>query len=209
MVWGAAKDFVKDKANKYKEKAMDTACVASRIAVNGAKNKFLTAQKIADQTCPTQARDEMLKAAQDASNSYVAKKRKELNKSIDMFNRLKSIVAKFSDITNPAIDYLDKLDTEVKSVEKDSLKYTQHERTNRRKFLDESPQSGTTGLPGLRTYDDKVLLAFWITYGAAIISLMLVSFKFFPLTIKQKVSFMAISVLVAYAMAYYFIYKFA
>ena len=151
----------------------------------------------------------MLKAAQDASNSYVAKKRKELNKSIDMFNRLKSIVAKFSDITNPAIDYLDKLDTEVKSVEKDSLKYTQHERTNRRKFLDESPQSGTTGLPGLRTYDDKVLLAFWITYGAAIISLMLVSFKFFPLTIKQKVSFMAISVLVAYAMAYYFIYKFA
>lgn len=187
----------------------DTTCIAQRVYVNGVQNALSRAQKDAEQACPNETRAEKLKAAADVTNAYVSGKRNELNKSFEDFNRAKKIVSKFNELADPTRKYLSKIEQENKAIEKDSSKYFQSERTSRRQFLDGEPQEGVYALPGLRTYDDKILLAFWVTYGVAIIAIMFVIFKFVgeTLAFTKKLTYISAALLVAYGIAYYLITK--
>ena len=119
-----------------------------------------------------------------------------------------------------SIDALDKLrvsanglykilhDLEVQYYElrKKGRDNRQLERRERRVFLDSDPQSGVGGAPGVRTSDDRVLLSFWITYGAAILALTFFCLKMYEgggaIDAKTKAGACVLALLVAYAIAY-------
>lgn len=185
-------------------------CMAARVMYNSAKNAELKAKKDAEAACPDETRNETIEATTNENLGYVKLKSQELKQATNQFNRLKTIVHRFTEIAKPTTEYLQQLDTTIETAEKDTRQYSQTERTRRRKFLDDSPQSGVFGLPGIRTYDDKVLLAFWITYGVAILGIMAIAFHFQPsLSFTQKLKYAASGLLVAYGVAYYMITKFA
>jgi hypothetical protein len=134
-----------------------------------------------------------------------------LNKAVEEFNRQITVVSEFKQILEPTNLYLEKLDNESKNLEKDSQKISQSERTHRRKFLDNDPQGGVYALPGLRTYDDKIMLAFLVTYGAVILLFMIIILKLFgsSITFFNKIKYTIIALVVSYAMAYLMIYRYA
>ena len=101
-------------------------------------------------------------------------------------------------------------DSEVELVEvrKKARNYEQLERRERRAFLDGAPQSGVGGAPGVRTADDRVLLSFWITYGAAVLALTFFGLKMYEgsgvsaIDAKTTAGACVLALLVAYAIAY-------
>jgi hypothetical protein len=84
----------------------------------------------------------------------------------------------------------------------------QLERRERRAFLDNDPQGGVGGVPGIRTADDRSLFAFWITYGAAIIAVSLVLLNVYGaqmgiVDVKSKGALLVIVASISYGIAYY------
>lgn len=73
-----------------------------------------------------------------------------------------------------------------KELEETNRKLIQSQRVQRRNFMDNDPQSGVSGLPGVRTTDDKVMLAFWLTIIPALIVLYLVGLQYFNIQIDTK-----------------------
>ncbi len=57
---------------------------------------------------------------------------------------------------------LQELASEKSVMDKENQSLEQSIRANRRRFLDNDPQEGTTSILGLKTSDDKVLLFFWL-----------------------------------------------
>ena len=70
----------------------------------------------------------------------------------------------------PLKEYHTALSQEIEALLKAALGREQAERKYRRQFLDGDPQGGVGGVPGVRTNDDRVLIAFWLTLGAAIVT---------------------------------------
>ena len=186
-------------------------CIAARVAYNGAQSDALKAKRVAEEACPNETRDDKIAAFGSENANYINQKQTELQHAVENFGRVQLIAQRFTEIAEPATEYVRKMDSDIQSAKTDTLQYSQTERTRRRQFLDESPQSGVFGLPGLRTYDDKVLLAFWITYGIAILGLLFVALKTFGVetSTSQKITMSFVSLLVGYGTAYYMIYTFA
>lgn len=186
-------------------------CMAAKVAYTGVNNDALRAKRAMQDACPTETRDSSIDAANLENTNYIRLKQLELEQALGNFRRVVTIANRFHEIAVPVDYYLNKVDSEIDSQKKQTLEYSQLERTRRRQFLDEGPQSGVFGLPGLRTDDDKVLLAFWITYGVAIIGFLCIAVKVFggSSSLSQSAGMIVTGLLVAYAMAYYFIYTFA
>jgi hypothetical protein len=95
---------------------------------------------------------------------------------------------------------------ELTEASKQMTKLGHEERKQRRNFLDGSPQDGVLGVPGLRTTDDKLLLAFWVTYGVCILAFYALVLYYFGGSLgstKSKIQIGALILLVGYALAYY------
>ena len=186
-------------------------CMTAKVAFNGAKNDALRAQQFVEASCPGETMDARIQASSESNMNYVNLKKQELKDSVANFHRVVTMVNRFVEISGPATEYLDKMDSEINTATKETTQYHQKERTRRRQFLDGDPQSGVFGLPGVRTYDDKVLLAFWITYGVAIAGLLCISMRLSgqELTFQQSAGTILGGLVFAYAMAYYMIYRFA
>lgn len=161
-------------------------------------------------SCPSLAQQKTNSAIIASNEAYLAQKRLELTNAKDAFDRNKHIVSRFSDILSPTLAYNAKLESEIANIERNTSKIVQSERTYRRKVLDEDLQGGVYGLPGIRTYDDKVLASFWITYGIAIISICLLVLKFQggSVSLPKKIATVFIGLIVAYGFAYTILYTF-
>ena len=114
-------------------------------------------------------------------------------------------------INNPATKYLDKALKKEESINTRKLnELNQSERRYRRSFLDGDPQDGVAGLPGVRTSDDKVLLAFWLVYGITII---VSSYTILQLLgvqgMNNYIKYISAAFFILYAIAYYCITMFA
>jgi hypothetical protein len=189
----------------------DRQCIVAKVALTAAQNNAINAQAAANNACPDDVLSKNLADAQNTNNAFVNEKRKELQRLDGLFDKSVITAQRFADLAGSTNEYLKKLENENKHFKKDSLHYEQAERTKRRQFLDGEPQSGVLGIPGLRTYDDKVLFSFIITYGVSIVALTLIGLNIGggEVSFSKKISSCAGSLAVAYGIAYYAIYTYA
>jgi hypothetical protein len=182
-------------------------CRIPRYGLNKAQNDLRNQQAEMDKCDTTGALQRRLAGAKAEAAAYAANVRKELAMNDGVFKQSADALDKLRESAVGLYGNLRDLEVELVDVRKKAQNFEQLERRERRSFLDSSPQSGVGGAPGVRTSDDRVLLAFWITYGAAVIAL-----TFFGLAVyersggaidaKTKAGAIALALLVAYTLAY-------
>jgi hypothetical protein len=153
-------------------------------------------------------------AATAENSTYINTINSKIAELQSEFSEKTNIADKLSVSVNKLTDVLQELENQESSVSDESRNIEQLERKERRQFLDNGPQDKLNGLLGVRTTDDKILLAFWITFGIAIIvSSLLITIQF-PHIIggsewKHKIIFISVLLFVGYSMAYYGIVNYA
>lgn len=187
-----------------------TQCRVKSVELSQLQNDVTRKQTEVDTCDPTEANRRQTAAKLQEYNSFISENQAKLNTlQTSIQTNLSTIKSVYNSI-KPTRSYIQKLTSESESLSRKKLEFEQAERTQRRAFLDNGPQDGVSGLLGVRTNDDKVLLAFWITYGIALISILYAIFLNYgvTLTITQKVQIGGGVLVVAYGVAYYCITRF-
>lgn len=183
-------------------------CAVRKVELNQINNDLRNKQNDVDNCDPQGAQARKTDSAVKENQAFVTQKTQELNQSNAEFQRQITILKQVADATEPLGEYMTALKKELEHLNKENEQLERKERANRRRFLDNDPQSGVGGAPGVRTDDDKVMLAFWICYGAAIIAGMVLITKMFEAQIggtKEKITLSVGVVVAAYGLAYYII----
>ena len=174
------------------------------------RNDEKVKQKQVDDCNPQEAQTRRLKAIVDGNNTFIAEQRQRLSRaSADILHNIQindNIIAAVSPLAE-----MEKETTKQKQeLQESNRKLVQGQRQQRRNFLDSSPQEGVGGAPGVRTTDDKVMLAFWITYTIGLITayIALLQLLEVQMTTQQKIGAGAAGMAVAYGLAYYCITMF-
>ena len=187
-------------------------CAVRKVELHQIDADLKRKQNDVDTCDPQGAQARKTQAAIQENQAFVDKNRQELAQAHANFNRQMTIVRQIADATEPLDEYMTALKKELAQLTKENEQLERKERANRRRFLDNDPQSGVGGVPAVRTRDDKVLLAFWICYGAALITAMILITKMFEAKIggtKEKI-FLSLGVIgAAYGLAYYIIVFYA
>jgi hypothetical protein len=187
-----------------------TACRVKNVELSQLQNDVTRKQTEIDTCDPNETNRRRTEAKLQEFRSYAAEKEKIIN---DLNTSMKSTLSTINSVyvsTKPTRSYIDKLTNESNTLSKSHVDFEQAERTQRRNFLDNEPQDGVSGLLGVRTDDDKILLAFWIVYGIAIVSATVVLLNVYGVdfTTSQKIQLCIVVFLVCYGLAYYGITQF-
>lgn len=187
-------------------------CAVKKVELNQLTRDINVKQTEVDSCDPVGAQARRTQTAISENQAYVDQKRSELTQAIKEFNAQKSIVRKIADAIEPLKQYADALGSEVETMNTKKKKLESAERTRRRDFLDSNPQDGVSGILGIRTSDDKILLLFWICYILAITVVTIILMTMFEAQIggdmKKKLSIGGTVLIVAWGIAYYCITKF-
>jgi len=187
-------------------------CAVRKVELNQIRNDLNNKQNDVDNCDPQGAQARRTREAMVDSENYVNQKAREIENAYKEFNRQIAIVRQIAVATEPLDEYNQSLRQELDQLITESEQLERKERANRRRFVDNEPQSGVGGAPAVRTQDDKVLLAFWISYGAALITALLLITKMFEAQIggtKEKIIVSLGTILVAYGVAYWVIVFYA
>jgi hypothetical protein len=95
---------------------------------------------------------------------YVNEKTAALAKAVRESQYASEILRTMTDMTSPAVNYQTATQTELDTLTAKQLQLTQKIRTQRRSFMDQSPQSGTGGYFFHHTEDDTALFVFLIGF---------------------------------------------
>lgn len=182
-----------------------TDCTVKRVELNQLQSDVVNKQAEIDTCNPEEANRRKTDLKLQEFETYIADKNKQL---IDLKETINSTISTIQSVyvsSSPSRSYIKKLSEESTALQKAKIDYEQAERTQRRNFLDNDPQSGVFGILGIRTDDDKILLAFWITYGFALIATLVVVFAMYGanFTTSQKIQIGGVVVALAYGLAYY------
>jgi len=186
-------------------------CAVRRVELNQLSRDVTLKQTEVDTCDPVAAQARRTQEAIKENQTYVTQKRAELEKALGDFNTQKLIASKIANATEPLRQYEHALGSEVISMDAKKRKLESAERTSRRDFLDNDPQSGVDGFLGIRTSDDKILLIFWICYFIAIglITAIILTLFETQIGLKKKLSIVGVVLVGAWAAAYTCITKFA
>lgn len=182
-----------------------TACRVKNVELSQLQNDVSRKQNEIDTCDPAEANRRRTEAKLQEFNSYISEKEKTLN---NLDTSIKSTLSTINSVytsTKPTRSYITKLTKESDALDKAKKDFEQAERTQRRNFLDNGPQDGVSGLLGVRTDDDKILLAFWIVYGIAMLVATAVALNVYggELTFMQKIQIGVVVLAVSYGLAYY------
>jgi hypothetical protein len=182
-----------------------TACRVKNVELSQLQNDVTRKQTEIDTCNPAEADRRRTEAKLQEFRSYVAEKEKILGELDSSIKSTLSTINSVHTSTKPARSYIDKLTNESNTLSKSQLDFEQAERTQRRNFLDNGPQDGVSGLLGVRTDDDKILLAFWIVYGIAIVAATVALLNVYggELSAAQKIQIGLVVFFVCYGLAYY------
>ena len=153
-------------------------CIAAQVFQVTKDSEAKSAQTARYEACPDDKRNLDLQNAKIELTMWLSPEHAKYTQYSEKYDLSVNFLNQFMKIVNPTNEYLAKLEDDTNKMGEKSMRYTQHDRTKRRSFLDDDPQGGVTGLPGVRTYDDKVLLAFWITYGLCVVCILLMYLRF-------------------------------
>lgn len=197
-------------AARAKAAAGPSECQVNDVELNMARNTIATKDAKWEQCYPEEAIQRRLRSLRDEAQAFERSKRAEQRDANSSFATKTSAVEKLANSARELYKTLFDKEKELGTLIGARTNLEQLERRERRMFLDSSPQSGTGGAPGVRTEDDRVLLAFWITYGVAIIAgtvllLQLYGVKVGATDAKSKAGITVVVAAAAYGLAYYFI----
>jgi len=137
-------------------------------------NRDLTVkQQQVDNCDPQVALQRRIDTARRENQAFVDAQKSRRSTIATNIDRSIEICDQIAISAKPLVEYGEDLKTHITESKELLTKNTQTERKYRRQFLDGDPQEWT-GFPGLRTSDDRVMLAFWIMYSFAIITVTLV-----------------------------------
>jgi ABC-type multidrug transport system fused ATPase/permease subunit len=182
-----------------------TQCRVKSVELNQLQSDVVKKQAEIDTCDPEEANRRRIAIKRDEFETYIGEKYakiKDLESSIQ--NTLSTISSVYTS-SKPSTSYIEKLTEESNTLQKAKIEYEQAERTQRRNFLDNDPQSGVSGILGIRTDDDKILLAFWIVYGIAMIAIVITVLAMYGanFTTTQKYQIGGVVIGLAYGIAYY------
>lgn len=194
----------------FQEQQARIDCLANDVQLNMARSDLVAKDQKWKQCYPEQALQQGLKGLRDEATAYTNAKRTEQREANAAFRTKLDAVQKLSTLSNSLKASLSGKMAELQSLTAKRENLEQYERRERRAFLDNSPQSGTGGVPGVRTGDDRALLTFWVTYGVALLLASIFILDVYGAKIgatdaKSKAQIVAAVLLVAYGLAYYFI----
>jgi hypothetical protein len=149
-------------------------CATRKVAHTG-RNTDATLLYNALRTCdPTTIRTETA-ARRDTLQSYYTTATATL--ASVLADHAKQVTLADSMLANltPLQKYADELTADATALDQEQRKLEHAERKHRRSFLDGDPQEGVWGAVGVKTRDEKTLLAFWIfvTLAAAAATLVI------------------------------------
>ena len=182
-----------------------TACRVKNVELSQLQNDVSRKQGEIDTCDPAEAERRRTQAKLQEFTSYIDEKEKTLNGLDTSIKSTLSTIGSVYTSTKPARSYIDKLSKESDSLDKSKKDFEQAERTQRRNFLDNGPQDGVSGLLGVRTDDDKILLAFWIVYGIAMMVATAAVLNVYggELSASQKIQISIVVLAASYGLAYY------
>lgn len=183
-------------------------CQVNDVQLNMARNDVVVKDAKWEQCYPEEATQRRLRTLRQEATEYERTRRNEQREANTAFATKVNAIEKLSNSAREMYKTLFDKEKELASLIGSRQNHEQLERRERRLFLDNSPQSGVGGVPGVRTEDDRVLLTFWITYGAAIIGLSLFILQMYggqigATDLKSKTGIVTVIALIAYAIAYY------
>jgi hypothetical protein len=187
-----------------------TQCRVKNVELSQLQNDITKKQTEIDTCDPTEANRRRTATKLQEYNSFISEKEKLVNELKTSIESNLSMIKSVYTASKPTRSYIQTLTSEANTLSRKKLDFEQAERTQRRAFLDNGPQDGVSGLLGIRTHDDKVLFAFWITYGVALASILYVFFLYYGTTLStaQKLQISGGVLFVAYGIAYYFITRY-
>ena len=177
-------------------------CQPKQVDVNQRRNDLDNALKTLDSCDPDAANTRKKSEAALLINRFISDtvaKFDNLKSSFDTNVALADQLSASSSVNN----YASQLMKQKKGLEHKSRDLEQDERRYRRSFLDGDPQSGVSGPPGVRTADDKVLLTFWVCFGAAVVSVSLIAINYYGVAGSKRWKILSGPVIVAYIIAYF------
>ena len=188
----------------------NTECQSNATALNMARNDVRQKTEKWEQCYPDLALQERLRVARAEAEKYSAERRKERDEANTNYRTKATAAGKIASSARTLYQTLFEKEKELASFVGKRTNLEQLERRERRAFLDNDPQAGTGGAPGVRTMDDRVLLAFWITYGAALLSATVLGLQLDGARMgitsgKTRATAAVVVAIVGYAIPYYFI----
>lgn len=97
--------------------------------------------------------------------TYLREKAIEFQTKSDMVNQSLVALRAANTAAQPVNEYAQDIDADLATLQRRRYELHSEVRQGRRRFMDDDPQGGVSGILGLRTTDDKILLAFWIVFG--------------------------------------------
>ena len=192
--------------------AIGETCAVKQVRLNQVQSDLAVRQREVDSCDPQAAQARRTNAALAAEREWTNNKRNALAQAVAEFQKQIGITNNLAASNTPLKEYLDTLEQKAGTLEKKKLKLEHDERKQRRAFLDNDPQGGVPGPLGLETSDDKIMIAFWICYGAAIFAASLIGTRIFADRIGDTAAQLKLSAVItafAYVIAYYAIVKLA
>jgi hypothetical protein len=136
-------------------------------------------------------------------DAYVAEKTATTNALMTEYAKNRDLANKMSIALDPMMQYMESLTEKSNLLEVKETDLKQLERKQRRNFLDNDPQSGVSGPSGIRTSDDKVMFAFWMTYGVAVFMVSMAITRMLGHDVKKQLTYAALALLTSYIFAYF------
>jgi len=151
--------------------AGNSECAAKLQTVNQRRTDFNSSQSDYDTTCdPVGAYDRRLQIARGNFDVYKDSTQKAVDSLESVFTTRLAATDKLAVAYGVLQKTLKGLTDQYDAMDKKNRDLDQAARTQRRLFLDDDPQGGVGGAPGVRTRDDRILLAFWVNYAAALLA---------------------------------------
>lgn len=190
--------------------AGNSECAAKLQTVNQRRSDFTASQSDYDSTCdPVGAFDRRSSGFRSSFLEYKSATNKAVESLEAVFHSRLATVDKLSVAYGELSANLAELNAQYDTMDKKNRDLDQVARTQRRLFLDDDPQSGVGGAPGIRTRDDRVLSAFWFNYVAALVAAAI----FFCLkrgSSRMETALTTVVIVgVGYLIAYYFVASYA
>ena len=187
-----------------------TLCRLRAVELNQMNNDAKAKQQQVDDCNPQEAQARRLKAIVEGNNTFITEQRKRLNEANTDIQHNIAINQNITAAVGPLAELEKETTKQKEELQESNRKLVQGQRQQRRNFLDSSPQSGVGGAPGVRTTDDKVMLAFWITFTVGLITAYIAVLQLFEvqMSTQQKIGTGVGGMAVAFGITYYCITMF-
>ena len=177
-------------------------CAVAGQQLTQLNNDLATRQQQVDECDPQAALQRRIAKATAENQAFVDAQQQRKNATVDTLRRTMDLCDQLVSSSKPLTDYDQDLQDHIKQSTEHLSRGVQTERKHRRQFLDGDPQ-GSTGIAGVRTSDDRVMLAFWITYSFAILAVAIVLMNLWGLQdLKQKIAVGALTYALSIGTAY-------